>query len=511
MFITMKNSASLPFLPLNDKYLFFADGDFFFPVGENLAWDGFACGFEGYGRWTDSLEIYGANLAKIVMAPWYFGLEWNTSGLGNYTNRQKQAFALDWVFDQCIQKEIYIMLAPSISSELSFQSTSYYDWPENPYNVDLGGPCESPWEFFTNETARHLFKRKLRYMMSRWGYTPNMLGYELMVEADNFIYYEETKTDIRQWIIDMAEYLSSGYYKSVPVSVSFAIPENDTLVWQNPSVDFTQLHIYEPEGGDLELECYTKSIGYLDIYQKPLVLGEFGLYHIHDSVIKKDPGGIVFHNTIWATLMSEAFTCAMTWHWDSYIDSLHLYHHFGPLIKFVENTDVSLYESGTKIIQTYADTNLAVTVKPRFFSFQEQTKYDTFYIRRDGSIQPDNNYLGEVLYGTGPVGQNLRNPPTFLVSFAQDGQFVFKTAETVINPNIKITVDEVEVFNGIVEPLNEYSIAIDSGEHAILIENRGRNSNKETDYNVEKQIVNDMLISNYITFFCNFELFQTNK
>src|SRR6185503_2958117 len=71
-------------------------------------------------------------------------------------------------------------------------------WPQNPYNVTNGGPCNVANDFFTNPTAQWLYQKRLRYLIARYGYSQNLLAWELINEIDNN-YSFLNSTDVAAW------------------------------------------------------------------------------------------------------------------------------------------------------------------------------------------------------------------------------------------------------------------------------------------------------------------------
>lgn len=81
----------------NPRYLAFDDGSFYLPIGLNLGWASQPnLGvLRDYQRWLDRLSQNGGNVGRVWMASWSFGIEWNDTGLGNYSGRMKRAWLLD--------------------------------------------------------------------------------------------------------------------------------------------------------------------------------------------------------------------------------------------------------------------------------------------------------------------------------------------------------------------------------------------------------------------------------
>lgn len=103
------------------------------------------------------------NYARIWMAPWAFAVEWSDRA-GRYD--LKEAWRLDYVLRLAEKKGIYVMLCLVNHGQLRAGE----NWNGNPYNRARGGPLSSPEQFFTDPTAKDLFKKRLRYLVSRYAY-----------------------------------------------------------------------------------------------------------------------------------------------------------------------------------------------------------------------------------------------------------------------------------------------------------------------------------------------------
>jgi len=167
----------------NGYFQKFDNGDPFFSIGMDMSWSFESNGLNVYEEWIDSLANNEANFFKIIMAHWSFGIEWSNTGLGNYTNRLHIAFFLDWIIELAAQEGIYIQLCPLIHNEVSTLSNN--DWASSPYKASNGGPCTNTWNCLSNTTAKYYYKRKLRDINARWGYSPFISAWELFSETDN--------------------------------------------------------------------------------------------------------------------------------------------------------------------------------------------------------------------------------------------------------------------------------------------------------------------------------------
>jgi len=464
-------SGNVGYHSFDGNYLINGTGEVFLPVGENLAWDTAVGFFGSYKGWADSLRENHCNVVKIIMTPWNFGIEWDNTGLGNYTNRLDQAWALDQVIEELWNNGIYVILVPIIQDELQ-EKNEPHKWNDNPYNAANGGPCEFPWQFFTNSAASEFYKRKTRYLVSRYAHSPNLLAWDLFTEADNFNDYPAHKTQVAQWLTNIARYMRNDLGFDYPLTAGFAISVNDSAVWVNNNISITQLHLYNPPDKDLELMVFSRVEDYFKKYAKPVMVGEFGLFEA-DTLRKYDPGGIALHNALWTSVMSGSFITALTWFWNDYIDQLGLYYHFKALSDFLGESTFSFLASTPEIVFTLADSSFEVNVVPRYFSLTNKAPSDTFFVSRAGYITPETSALSEVLYGKGPLGQQLRNPPLFIVHYTQSGTFTIKTGEVVSDAILRVKLDNETVFESNAEPLSEYTVQIPDGYHSLYVENIG--------------------------------------
>ena len=453
----------------NEYFQEFDDGTPFFPIGMSIPWNFGEGGFYTYEDWIDSLAANKANFFKIIMAPWSFGIEWDNTGLGNYTNRLDIAFWIDRILNKAEEEDMYLQICILEHNEVSSGSSN--QWAFSPYNVENGGPCNNTWDFYTNSEAKRFYKRRLRYINSRWGYSPFLSSWELLSETDNTGDFNDHRTSINNWLVETAQFIDSVDINNHLISTSYAFFENDPDMWNNEVMDFTHIHKYN-NSNDLELKLNSATRQYLDDYGKPNIIGEFGLDHDPVIVGNLDPNGISFHNSLWATSLSGSFGAAVAWHWDSYIDEQNLYYHFEPVSLFMQSIDdLSVLDYKPISVHTTADVNLDLVIQPKFSSLFTPAPEDQFTIETTGNIIPRAEELSTMLYGY--TFNNSRNPPHFQVNYTQDGQFSLVTGNTALFSNIKIWIDGVNVINETGHSNTTYTIDVSEGEHIIFVENTG--------------------------------------
>jgi hypothetical protein len=296
-------------------------------VGENIGWST-GDSLVDYQTWMDGLAGAGGNFMRVWMASWEFGIEWLDTGLGNYEGRQDNACELDQVFNMARERNIYIML--SLINHGQYSETVNTEWASNPYNAANGGPLNTPIEFGTNEEAIRLWHQKLRYIAARWGYSTNLMTWEWWNEVN---WTPLADPDIlAPWISQSAAYLHTldPYDHLITHSGSQV---NDTAVWGQESMDFTQAHIYDPSSLTRAFEAAI--VDWLEEYpDKPFLMGEFG------SPGQFDTQGVMLHSGLWSAPMNGAAGTAMLWWWDTYIEPNDMYYQFSGVVAFYADEDL---------------------------------------------------------------------------------------------------------------------------------------------------------------------------
>lgn len=112
-----------------------------------------------------------------------------------------------------------------------------------------------------------------------------------------------------------------------------------------PGIDFASVHIYTTD--DLLPVATELAAEYSpDVVNKPLLLAEFGFATGTEGVDSLDQTGIHLHNGLWAALFAGHAVTGMYWWWDTYIEPLGLWHHFGALSNFLNTLDPADFEPG---------------------------------------------------------------------------------------------------------------------------------------------------------------------
>ena len=344
----VKDSDSRGFIriePVRRQNFVFDSGEAYIPVGENVCWAPRESTFDDYERWYGALSENGGNYSRVWMASWGFGFVWKETGLTDYTNRLDRAYELDRVMELAEEKGIYTSLV--LLNHGQFSAKTNPEWKDNPYNIENGGFLKEPHEFFTDERAKEQFKKRLRYIVARWGYSTNIFSWELWNEVDWTDRYLPGNS--QKWHQEMAAFLKEMDPFDHLVSSSTKSAKGPLLV---DELDFINLHEYGMSNFPMEMERYQK-----DLYNKnnkPVLFAEIGISGSGTETAALDREGIHLHQGLWAGVMGGGAGTGMTWWWDSYVHPNNLYHHFKPISEFarlIPFTDPDLTFASTKEVK----------------------------------------------------------------------------------------------------------------------------------------------------------------
>jgi hypothetical protein len=355
----------------NPHYLAFDDGSFYFPIGLNLGWAsqpnvGVLADYE---RWLDRLSQNGGNVGRVWMSAWAFGIEWNDTGLGDYSGRMKQAWLLDQVFKLAEQRGVYLML--TLLNHGAFSTSVNPEWNDNPYNAANGGPLKEPRLFVRNKQARELFKRRVRYIAARWGYSPNLFAWEWWNEVS---WTPIDDSSLKPWVAEMTAYIQQYDPNHHLVSLSYAGAGGATALWSMPELSFVQLHDYS--GNDparlLPLQSQAMSLKYP---AKPFLLAEYG-YSADGASALPSRDAIQFHNGLWAAPFSGMSSTAMYWWWDKLVDPQNLWDEYKGISTFLKDENLAALAPAKAQLAPAGASVLVLQSQDRALAWLRSDAYD---------------------------------------------------------------------------------------------------------------------------------------
>jgi hypothetical protein len=160
-----------------------ADGSLFYGSGTNIH---AVIGTREEDPAKQNFEYYfnkakgNCSSTRIWICHWRW-LEWapdpeqpksHTYGGVNFYN-QALSSNLDRIFSMAEDINLRIQLTLEDNEEHD-QGAKYNCWGFNPYNIKNGGPVATSEAYWTSKEVRQLYKKKLRYIAARWGYSTSM-------------------------------------------------------------------------------------------------------------------------------------------------------------------------------------------------------------------------------------------------------------------------------------------------------------------------------------------------
>lgn len=477
----------------NKRYFQFQNGDPYFPIGHNLnwSWDG-AGGLITYLSWLEELHDAGGNYARLFIdVPWFIGLEWDAPA-GDYRAAQADAARLDIILaaaaDYNIELQLVLLWHQSLRSytgvpvlipENPPRPDTSMDWSNHSYSILNGGPMSGPAVFFLNEQAKELFRRRLRYVVARWGYSPQIFAWEIVDRIDRIGGYEPTAADI--WLRDTASYLRQIDQQGHLITAGSL--NYDPVIAGNPLLDFSESQFYQRRPIE---ETTDQVVGVLDVIRRnlqssptPTLLVDYSLNPWFEP-IADDPQGIHFQNTLWASTLSGAGGGAISAWWDTYVIPQDLQQHYKVLNTFISgidwpNLDFQPAEAGLLGENPAAYTSVRIDNFNRQFT-AAPIEDIVHYITPDG-VFPGIENVSSFLYGN-LYNIRLRRAQSYRVALPIDTYLEVSTR--AVSPQagatLTIVIDEqsaVELDLNSDNASVRVRVPLAAGEHTITLDNIG--------------------------------------
>lgn len=323
---------------------------------------------------TDQV-IWDPTTGQPLINGFNFNMQWGFNKiLGDYSDDESLRKA--WLLDQLIKNGedngIYFQLALTLYSEFVDRDINDPNWPPFDPN-DPNSLNDYDWDFnplrqisgltgaaaYTNQTAKDMHKRKLRYILSRWGYSTNIFAWEVLTEAELSTQSGASDADIISWITDMCGYVNStdaldGNEHMITVSTGAEYDDSSPgdIVYELNTlseVDFMSHHTY------ISSELYNfahfrkkKGIDKVNKYNKPFTAGEFGIHPTQGELAtlehdrEDDNSNIHFHNTIWSSSFSGQSSTSTHWYTYIFNNGTTNINHFTPLRTLVDQFESDL-------------------------------------------------------------------------------------------------------------------------------------------------------------------------
>lgn len=494
-FTAAENKESNGFIRKNPNNAFFPvfdSGKSFVGLGHNIAWvtsDKVAV----FERYFSDLSKNGGNLTRVwINNPWALPIEARELGKYDFDSLDK----IDEVLKLAEKYNIYIILVLDSYGSLMKEQGDWNEgiWSNNPYCNVNGGPCKDADDFFTEPSAAFFYKNRIRHVISRYGYSPNVIAFELWNEMD-------APPD---WTNDMISYIKSinphGQFITTSLGYPWGNNFNEHSIWELENVDIISRHMYGNMEKDLIGNLISVNKEFRDNYGKYILIGEFGLNAKKDDKMSDPDGNAVeLHNSLWASIFSGSFAGSLNWWWQSYVRPKNLYTHYAALSKFLEEVDfsskdvkfmdISPVEVNIPVLKNTSYSNISITPRETW----GEKRYASFNILNNGDVTGGivNHYLH------GAFNEHLRIEPEFNVDFPAYGKLIISIGMVSQGAVIHIFIDGNEALKqefpagpgegpwqrslfrkdaGVYQCVynTDISVNVPKGKHVIKLSNTGR-------------------------------------
>ncbi len=243
------------------------NNDLFLPIGHNLKWpdsyqkangDWMSCeystepcesaAFYAYDQQLQDFANSNIDYFRMLLSPGSIDFEFEK--MGNYFNRLNYAKEIDKIIEFAEDEDMYVDFNMKVHYNLVDGPVYFFfAWDGSDYTAPgfdeaygLQQYCyieelnmNSPIEFFTNTEAKKFYKQKLRYLLSRWGYSTHIAMFELISEINQVGDVVEIDYDFPE---DIAPSDTSSWWEySFPITTSSPYVSNasnrvNTYLWQ---------------------------------------------------------------------------------------------------------------------------------------------------------------------------------------------------------------------------------------------------------------------------------------
>lgn len=232
------------------RYFVHGDGKPFIPIGANHNPDWTELNLsnplhDNYNpqktdAWFAKLKRNGVNVIRLMVETPPSGNLEETPGV----YRPEHVIWLDHIVATARKYGVKLWMTPYDTFWMSLRAETCPYWAAN------GGPIKEPIDFLTKPEILDLQKKRIAYLIDRYGNTGTIFAWEVMNEID--IWWKASPEQIKAWLDQMVpfvrDYEMKKWGRNHLLTVSMAAPEpkglNAESAFRRPDLDFATMHLY---------------------------------------------------------------------------------------------------------------------------------------------------------------------------------------------------------------------------------------------------------------------------
>jgi hypothetical protein len=302
----------------NPRLLSYRDGSIFIPIGPNVCWSVAPDQLGKFARIFANLEKEGGTHVRLWCASW----------CGQIEGEQPDAYRLEqaWLLDQILE----------LARQHGLMATVVLD---NHHDMGLGKffPYGATYQEratrFLGATPTDQYRRRLRYLLARWGADDTIATWELFNEVD---LAQPVRDLALKWAGAAAAVFDTLDADNRLVTASWAGDDWDALA-KLPGIDLGQVHSYVVEWTDklgIRKNATRDGLGMLlssaergNALGKPFCFSEVGYQGTNDDNKGNDldTQGLLLRQQAWAGFLLGGYGTGMNWWWDVYVEPKNLW------------------------------------------------------------------------------------------------------------------------------------------------------------------------------------------
>lgn len=357
--------------PRNHRYLAWADGTSFVPIGPNVCWiegDPIA----GYEAAFAKMAAVGCNHTRVWMCSWSLGIV-NSPGKELRFDRAEQ---IDGVLAAGRRHGVRVTLVLDNHTDILGGKPALFE-----------GSIEERQAGYFRDPPAVEWIRYLRYCLARWSADDALLAFELVNEADLAQPIRERSVP---WVSAAADLLQRFDLDHRLHTISWCGGDWERVL-ANPAIDFVQLHQYVLEFIEESeaIRAPTRDgVGMLitpgaraNNFGRPWLLAESGFQgtNADNPGNDLDPDGLLLRQQLWAGFLLGGCGGAMNWWWDVYLDPQKLWQVYPPFATIVARLDLTDPELAAIMPNESGPVRMLGIASGRQALLWPQVREDTWY------------------------------------------------------------------------------------------------------------------------------------